>query len=770
MIEINKGNLCESCFAEISEEPCPHCGYSAESYVRDPAVLPCGSALMGRYAVGRVIGMGGFGITYLAYDIKMGRKIAIKEFFPFGLASRSSDHATVSVSFKEESASVFKNGSEKFYDEARMVAGFNTNPNIVNVYDFFYENSTAYYTMEYLQGQSLKEHISKNGVLSGKQAVYLAESVSAALLSVHGANVLHRDISPDNIMLCNDGKVKLIDFGAARQVVADGSQAMSVILKPGFAPLEQYQKKGKQGPWTDIYSLGTTLFYALTGIVPDDPMTRLEDDEKFSENKYSIDDGLWNIIQKATMLKIKDRYNGISEMISDLDKLSLGIEPIIMGSGVRTVSMPYGMTMRSQTIAEADVKVTATEPEQPSVAEESEPAPEAPKKKKFPGAVVGIASGVVLIAAVICIFVFGKGSSGGDAAEDMAVDITTTTPYFGNGNLYPDTFPITEETEEAVHTTTMPSDDGRLYPDTFPITEETSVSETSVSSETTTVSETSVSSETTTVSKTSPPETTTTTAAIPAVPESITIGGKSYRTDMTGTLNLASKGLTDSDIKDLKYMTSVTEIILSYNELTDLSPLSGLTQLQKLTYHNNKVKDLSYAKNLKKLKVLGAENNGISDLSPLSGMTELTEIWLKNNNFSDVTPLKNCTKVQYLSIAKNPVSDCSAFSGMKKLKGIHLNGCKLKSLEPFSGCTMLEYAYVGENQLTDLTPLAGNTGLRILSAPNNKLNGKCSALKGLTILEELDVSGNGYDAAPELLYNYLCSYVYQDEDSFTYWY
>ncbi|MDD7428908.1 MAG: protein kinase [Oscillospiraceae bacterium] len=856
MIETNKGNLCECCFAHISNEPCSECGYSPESYVSDPAVLPCGSALMGRYAVGRVIGMGGFGITYLAYDIKIGRKIAIKEFFPFGLAARGADHLTVSVSMKENSPSVFQNGAERFYEEASMVAGFSDNPNIVGVYDFFYENSTAYYTMEYLEGQTLKDHIVHNGVLSTEQAVFLAGCVADALMTVHGASILHRDISPDNIMLCSSGRVKLIDFGAARQVVADGSQNMSVILKPGFAPLEQYQKKGKQGPWTDIYSLGTTLFYALTGLIPDDPMTRLEDDEKFDENKYSINDGLWNIIRKATMLKISDRYKNISEFISDLERLPFAAEPIIKGPAMRTMSMPYGMTVGQQTMTTSaeDIPMSASEPQESAPAEESAPASEAPKAKKFPAAVVGIASAAVVIAAVICIAVFGKDGSDRDAADITKPEkVTETTKVTSEGvfNAKVTSPPVSEVTEAEAHYSEKSfsgeilvsgktaeigfdyserSDEPltvsgsgsssvwirdsvsgiHIYVNTMPmekLAENLGMSADSIESVTygkttykhmdtdslgrcyktelggmyLTVEVGTESGELVRIAdeyilptifididEAVLSEATETEA--PAVPETITIGGTEYSTDMTGILNLQNKGLKDSDIKDLKYMTNVTEIILSDNDLTDLSPLSGLTQLEKLTYHNNNVKDLSFAKDLKNLKTLGADNNGISDLSPLSGMTELTEIWLNINNISDVTPLKNCTKVQYLSLANNPISDCSALSGMTQLIQLYMHGCGLKSLEPFSGCTMLEVVYVGENQLTDLTPLAGNPGLKVLHATNNQLNGNCSALKGLTILDELYLTGNGYDAAPELLENYINTYLYSDEDGFIWWY
>ena len=191
--------------------------------------LGVGSILAGRYAIGRVIGKGGFGVTYLAYDMKLECRVAVKEYYPYGLAAREPGSTHVSVS-SAEAEETFKNGAEKFYNEARLVAKFNGNPNIVSVHDFFYENDTVYFTMGYLEGMTLKAYLKEYGALPLEKALYVAEAVSNALMAAHSMNVLHRDISPDNIMICGDGTVKLLDFGAARQVVTEGSQSLSVIL------------------------------------------------------------------------------------------------------------------------------------------------------------------------------------------------------------------------------------------------------------------------------------------------------------------------------------------------------------------------------------------------------------------------------------------------------------------------------------------------------------------------------------------------------------
>ena len=327
MVTINNKKLCEHCFAEINTEPCPKCGYDRASYRNDPITLMLGSVLNGRYMIGRVIGKGGFGITYLAYDLKLDARIAVKEYYPMGLALRTPGNTRVSVS-NQESEETFQNGAEKFYNEAKMVAKFNGNPNIVSVHDFFYENDTVYFTMGYLEGETLKSYIKRNPVTEG-QAVKIMQDISNALMAAHSMKILHRDVSPDNIMLCDDGTIRLLDFGAARQVMAEQSQSLSVILKQGFAPLEQYQKRGKQGPWTDIYALGATVYNALTGDILDDPMSRLDDDSDFQGNKYGISDELWNIIRKSTMLKPEDRYRDVFELKKDLNELTLVPEAIV---------------------------------------------------------------------------------------------------------------------------------------------------------------------------------------------------------------------------------------------------------------------------------------------------------------------------------------------------------------------------------------------------------------------------------------------------------
>ena len=332
MIEINNKKLCESCFEEVeSDGICPHCGFAKEEFSPDAMVLPLGTKLNDKIIIGRVMGKGGFGVTYLGYDLRMEKTIAVKEYYPNGIAYRSQSGTEVLVA-DPKSSDTFDRGTEKFYTEAEMVAQLNGNPNIVGVYDYFRANNTVYLIMEYLNGITLKNYVKKHGKITDGQALYVMDKMAAALSITHSAGVLHRDISPDNIMVCLDGKVKLIDFGAARQIVAESSSNLTVVMKPGYTPIEQYTKKGKQGAWTDIYALGASIYYAMTGKIIDDPYERMENDSEFTSNLHGINDSLWNVIKKCTMINSTDRYGSAIELRKALSTVSAPIkaEPIVL--------------------------------------------------------------------------------------------------------------------------------------------------------------------------------------------------------------------------------------------------------------------------------------------------------------------------------------------------------------------------------------------------------------------------------------------------------
>lgn len=325
----NGRKICNNCFRQIKTEPCKYCGYKKSAYRPEAGILPVGTVLKKRYCIGEVLGKGGFGVTYKAFDTVDSKIVAVKEYYPSGLVHRDTGTTQISVSSKQYKDN-FKVGADKFFEEAKMVSRFNGNPNIVNVYEFFYENGTVYFAMEYLDGVDLKHFVKeRGGKLPQENVLYIADIITDALLIAHSMNVLHRDISPDNIFILNNGEVKLIDFGAARQVLAEQSKSISVILKQGFAPLEQYQRRGKQGPWTDIYALGATLYYVITGKMPDEVTERLDFPDIGSADEYGVDPEFWEIIRKCMEVRAADRYQTVFELKEKLNALSIKPSPLI---------------------------------------------------------------------------------------------------------------------------------------------------------------------------------------------------------------------------------------------------------------------------------------------------------------------------------------------------------------------------------------------------------------------------------------------------------
>lgn len=278
--------------------------------------LKPGVILKERYKIEEVIGAGGFGITYRAWDPLLQSYVAIKEYYPSGIATRSADSSKVCVPVGQEQRE-YHRGRIRFLKEAQDVARFQSEPNIVSIYDYLEENDTAYMVMEYLHGCTLKQYIREHGGrLDTDHILHICLSVLDALAVVHRAGMIHRDISPENIFICEDLTVKLIDFGAAKQVYLDGEQTMSVVLKPGYAPPEQYAKKDKQGPWTDIYALGATLYFAATGEKPEESFGRVLEDtiKPVCEVNPEIPRAMSQVIMRAMSVKIEDRYQTVEAM------------------------------------------------------------------------------------------------------------------------------------------------------------------------------------------------------------------------------------------------------------------------------------------------------------------------------------------------------------------------------------------------------------------------------------------------------------------------
>lgn len=279
-----------------------------------------GTRLIGRYIIEGVLGQGGFGITYLGTDELHEKKVAIKEFFPQGIVTRNIEYQdTVTVTFVGEKDN-YEKGKERFLKEARTMAKFSKDEGIVKALDFFGINNTAYIVMEYLEGITLKQYLRENQRIAPEDLIELLVPLIESLDEIHSQGMIHRDISPDNIMVLPDGRIKLMDFGAARDYTEFGEKSLSIVLKPGYAPPEQYQTHGIQGPWTDIYALCATMYKCITGENPPDAIERVMDDylKKISEFGIVIPPQEEAAIIKGMSVSAKDRYQNIKDFCEDL--------------------------------------------------------------------------------------------------------------------------------------------------------------------------------------------------------------------------------------------------------------------------------------------------------------------------------------------------------------------------------------------------------------------------------------------------------------------
>lgn len=273
--------ICPACLQPLPNPSlCPQCGWY-RGISLDGHYLPPGTRVNAPYQVARVLGHGGFGITYLGWDANLQIKVAIKEYMPREFAHRDPQSGRVLANSAADAAQ-FQAGLNRFLDEARILAKFQQHPGIVSVLSFFPAFGTGYMVMEYVEGQTLKAYLDLRGRLNWTQTLEVFMQIMDALRAVHQAGLLHRDIAPDNIYLCGDGRVKLLDFGAAQASLAGNARqggSHAVLVKSGFAPEEQYRDDSRQGPWSDVYSLAASMYFCLAGIVPPDALDRLKQDQ-----------------------------------------------------------------------------------------------------------------------------------------------------------------------------------------------------------------------------------------------------------------------------------------------------------------------------------------------------------------------------------------------------------------------------------------------------------------------------------------------------------
>ena len=321
--------ICPYCMHRLTAEgACPRCGREAAEYRPASHHLPPGSVLKDRYVVGRVLGEGGFGITYLGMDANLERRVAVKEYFPTCLVSRETSLSLNVTCYTQNYQDAYRKGREQFLKEARTMAKLENIPEIVQVLDHFQANNTAYIVMEFLEGETLKERTVRLGRMPSGELLDLLRAVMGAMEAMHQAGVIHRDISPDNLMCLPSGRVKLMDFGCAKEI--QGQPTQTVTLKHGFAPREQYTGPD-QGPWTDVYALCATICYCLTGRVPPRSVERQDGPQDTLVPPTQLGAELTpqqeRALEKGLAVRVPDRWQSVAQLYGALYGVTLDGQP-----------------------------------------------------------------------------------------------------------------------------------------------------------------------------------------------------------------------------------------------------------------------------------------------------------------------------------------------------------------------------------------------------------------------------------------------------------
>ena len=696
-------HLCYNCFQEreAAEGPCPYCGFDlAENEKKFPVALRAGTVLNGRYIIGRVLGQGGFGITYLALDTQLNAKVAIKEFMPSEISTRVGG-TTVSVMMDTKSEE-FAYGAERFQEEARTLAKFIGNPNIAAVTSYFDENDTSYFVMDYIEGISFKTYIANHGgKISVEETLNVMIPALRALTAVHAEEFIHRDVTPDNIYITKDGMVKLLDFGSARYSIGDKSKSLDVILKVGYAPKEQYIRRSRQGPFTDVYSCAACFYAALTGFLPPESLERMDNDTlvPVSQCGIEIPEYLDKAILKGLAVQPEDRFQSAAEFLDAIE---------------------------SQRVVEVPVSGGAA------------PAPE--KKKAKPALIAGIAAAVIVVLGIGIVIGGGGQMTVDEDGEEVQLVEAEVPSITIRGQIYStditelslDELVLTDaEFEQLKYMVNLRELDLPASSEITNLAPLTNLNQLQVLRMNDGDSICSVTDLTPLASLTNLEN-----LQLTCMAENLS--------PLSGLTNLKVLSLrlpvTVDDISFLSNLTSLQSLNIQDNSsgnahiiLDDLTPLSGLTKLQELRLGVDGIADFDWAQNLMELRELTFWGNEATytDLDGLKKLTKLQSLTLPypaivgNEELDpepyDIQGLAGLTELTHLQMYAG-VKDLSPLANLTKLQTLYIYNGTTKpsdtSLEPMRNLTELRefyfYAY-GENVSVDLSPLAGLAKLNILS-------------------------------------------------------
>ena len=738
-------DLCYNCFQEreAPEGPCPYCGFDlAENEKKFPVALRAGTVLNDRYIVGRVLGQGGFGITYLALDTQLNAKVAIKEFMPNDIATRIG--TTVSVAMDTKSGE-FAYGAERFQEEARTLAKFIGNPNIAAVTSYFDENDTSYFVMDYIEGISFKTYIANHGgKISVEETLNVMIPVLRALTAVHAEGFIHRDVTPDNIYITKDGMVKLLDFGSARYSIGDKSKSLDVILKVGYAPKEQYIRRSRQGPFTDVYSCAACFYAAITGFLPPESLERMDHDElvPVSQCGIEIPEYLDKAILKGLAVQPEDRFQNAQEFLDAIE---------------------------SQQVVEVPVSGGAAAP--------------TPEKKKIKPALIAAIAAAVVVAVGIGIAIGGGGrettdggGGGNPVAEALAPKVTIAGQEYSAAltQLFLDDVLVDEadfqNLQEMKNLEYLSYTDGRDELDLSFVSGLPNLQMLSAHgyyvdlnlaslADLKNLTELHIYAEgSNNISRTvdlSPLENLVNLQYIQrdCVPDSYEpLAGLKSLQQLILWNPISGQGDYEyslSDLSPLEGLTELTYLNIPIGDVEDLNSLSGLTKLTDLLLYGNAHtwEDISFLRPLTNLQRLALDNQvlHLQDLSDLSGLTELRELSLNLEGMGSLDGLEHLTHLQELQLsadfAAGAEPDLSPLSGLTALTTLrlYLPYDVSVSLEPLGALTQLrDLEFNGNVRSNNLSPLGDLTSLQSIRVQSDNYQDPFDDLSPFANLEQLN--------------------------------
>lgn len=769
---------CKHCVMQIPDniEICPLC--SGVQNIETPVhCLSSGTELHSKYILGKVIGEGGFGITYVGRDKILDIKVAIKEYFPGGYVNRTVTVSNEVVpSTSSDRREFFEKGKENFLREARILAKFSAESGIVSVRDFFEENNTAYIVMEYLDGETLESYLKRNGRLSPQQTLELIRPIIVSLDKIHSQGMIHRDISPDNIMVCSNS-VKLLDFGSARNI-ENNNKSTAIVVKQGYAPEEQYGSKLNQGSWTDVYAICATMYECITGTVPPVSVNRVISDTLTppSQMGIAVDPDFERVLLKGLSVFRNNRYQTMSELLNAFNTsthpqnsippqnfTNKNVTAVVDNNmGVPNFSSAPQFSAPPQSVpapqftapTQPQKNVTLTKNNSPQVQNESfsapvfpnvqpqniapmnnnmdqsKPANFTPQKREKKSVILPIIFAVVLLGVVAVVYLaLSKVTICGESVDrnkkylylsEKTVTVNDMKELSKLSKLYSIDFRkcVFEEGADEYFADITPELSDLEIIACVGINDYSGISN-FVNLKTLDLEYDSMSQE-----------------------QFASINFENYSTLWRLHLNgnedindlstikplsedLSYMDISQTSVSDISVLSSFTELVTldaEQCEISDLTPLAGLEKVEKLNFNENKITTLFPLVGMRELKSLKVNNNSLSDLNGIEGMIYLENIEASYNNLKSIEELSNSVKLKKVFVNGNSISDISVLKKCENsIEYVSVNDNEITDLSPLANAVNLKFLSFDNNDVTDLKPLGNCKTLEIISGDNNKL-------------------------------------------------